>query len=218
MFRLPGQVAPQSSSLLVSEPILAIGHIGPLQVRHEGSALEQARLRILNAPEGRAQVPDQLQSSDGRAVAFLELARPARQRAAVLGAGRRGPDHVKVARREHRHGFQLHTSAQMVDPALGSTSRLTTSQPSSAKALPTDPVPENSSSKRGILVFHVRLEGQPDHRSEGGAAASELQVAEGAFPEGLRARRLVLKEPRMAAPESRWASRQTLTLSPAASL
>ena len=29
---------------------------------------------------------------------------PARQGAAVLGAGRRGPDHVKVAGREHGHG------------------------------------------------------------------------------------------------------------------
>ena len=85
--------------------ILAIGHIGPLQVRHEGSALEQASLRILNAPKGRAQVPDQLQSSDGHAVALLELAGPARQGAAVLGAGRRGPDHVKVAWREHGHGL-----------------------------------------------------------------------------------------------------------------
>ena len=63
-------------------------------------------------------------------------------------------------------GSQLHTSAQMVGSAPGSRSRLMTSQPSSAKARPTDPVPENSSSNRGILVFQVGLEGEPDHRSE----------------------------------------------------
>ena len=43
-------------------------------------------------------------------------------------------------------GSQLQTSAQMVTSALGPRSRLVTSQPSSAKARPTDPVPENSSS------------------------------------------------------------------------
>ena len=90
------QVVPQPRGLLVGIAVLAIGHIGPLQVRHEGPALEQARLRILDAPKTRAQVPDQLQSSD---------AQPARQGAAVLGAGRRGPDHVKVAGREHGHGL-----------------------------------------------------------------------------------------------------------------
>ena len=41
----------------------------------------------------------------GSAVALLKPARPARQGAAVLGAGRRGPDHVKVAGREHGHGL-----------------------------------------------------------------------------------------------------------------
>ena len=57
---LPRQVVPQPSCLLVSEAILAISHIGPRQVRHEGSALQQPGLRILDAPEARAQVPDQL--------------------------------------------------------------------------------------------------------------------------------------------------------------
>ena len=163
---LPGHVVPQPRGLLVGVAVLAISHIGPLQVCHEGSALQQPGLRILDAPEARAQVPDQLQSSDGSAVALLEPARPARQGAAVLGAGRRGPDHVKVAGREHGHGLPAaHVGA---DGGLrpGSRSRLITSQPSSAKARPTDPVPENSSSNRGILVFQVGLEGEPDHRSE----------------------------------------------------
>ena len=43
----------------------------------------------------RAQVPDQLQSSDGSAVALLKLAGPAGQGAAA--------DHIKVAGREHGH-------------------------------------------------------------------------------------------------------------------
>ena len=102
---LPGHVVPQPRGLLVGVAVLAISHIGPLQVRHEGSAPQQPGLRILDAPEARAQVPDQLQSSDGSAVALFEAARPARQGAAVLGAGRRGPDHVKVAGREHGHGL-----------------------------------------------------------------------------------------------------------------
>ena len=100
---LPRQVVPQPRGLLVSKTVLAISDVGPLQVRHEGPALQQPGLWILNAPEARAQVPDELQSSDGRAVALLELAGPARQGATVLGAGRRGPDHVKVAGREHGH-------------------------------------------------------------------------------------------------------------------
>ena len=44
----------------------------------EGLALQQPGLRILDAPEARAQVSDELQSFDGRAVALLELAGPAR--------------------------------------------------------------------------------------------------------------------------------------------
>ena len=47
------------------------------------------------------------------------LARPARQRAAVLGAGRRGPDHVKVARREHRHGLPAAHVGADGGPGLG---------------------------------------------------------------------------------------------------
>ena len=97
-------------------------------------------------------------------------------------------------------GSQLHTSAQMVHPALGSRSKLTTSQPSSAKALPTDPVPENNSSNRGILVFHVGLEGEPDDCNEGGAAAGQLQVAQRALPEALPLRDILIEEPRVAAP------------------
>ena len=76
---LPGQVVPQPRGLLVGVAVLAIGHIRPLQVRHEGPALQQPGLRILNAPKARAQVPDQLQSSDGSAIALLEPAGPARQ-------------------------------------------------------------------------------------------------------------------------------------------
>ena len=92
--------------LLVGVAVLAISHIGPLQVCHEGSALQQPGLRILDAPRSADAVPDQLQSSDGSAVALLEPARPERQGAAVLGAGRRGPEHVKAAGREHGHGLQ----------------------------------------------------------------------------------------------------------------
>ena len=103
MLGLPGQVVPQPRGLVVGIAVLAISHIGPLQVCHEGPALQQPGLRILNAPKARTQVPDQLQSSDGSAIALLEPAGPARQCAAVPSAGRRGPDHLKVAGREHGH-------------------------------------------------------------------------------------------------------------------
>ena len=87
----------------------------------------------------------------------------------------------------------------MVGLDLGSRSRLTTSQPSSANARPTEPVPENSSSKRGI---HVELRGQPDHRSKGRAAAGKLEIAQEALPERPPLRHVLIKEPRVAAPES----------------
>ena len=56
---------------------------------------------------------------------------------------------------------------------------LTTSHPSSAKALPTEPVPDNSSNKRGILAFHVALAGEPDHGNEGlaGWEAAAVKMA-----------------------------------------
>ena len=77
----------QPSRLLVSEAILAISHIGPRQVGHEGPALQHPGLSILNAPKARTQFPDQLQSSEGSAIALLEPAGPARQGAAVLCTG-----------------------------------------------------------------------------------------------------------------------------------
>ena len=57
MLGFPKQVVPQPCGLLVGIAVLAIGHIGPLQVCHEGPALQQPGLRILDAPEARAQVP-----------------------------------------------------------------------------------------------------------------------------------------------------------------
>ena len=130
-------------------------------------------------------------------VALLELAGPARQGSAVLGAGRRSPDHVKVALREHGHG--LPAADVRADGGARLGVKVKAYYLPSPKARPTDPVPENSSSNRGILVFHVGLEGQPYHRSEGGPAASELQVAEGAFPEGLSMLELLAKEPHVRA-------------------
>ena len=99
-------------------------------------------------------------------------------------------------------GSQLQTSAQMVGSALGSRSRLITSQPSSAKARPTDPV------QRTVPAWHPRFPcqaGRPTRSpSEGGPAASELKVAKGAFPEGPSVYGLLVKEPRVAAPETCW--------------
>ena len=124
-------------------------------------------------------------------------------RACAAGASMRGCTRCRAVRprscQSSRHRLPAHTSAQMVGSALGSRSRLITSQPSSAKALPTDPVPENNSSNRGILVFHVGLE-EPDHRNEGGAAAGQLQVAQRALPEALPLRDILIEEPRVAAP------------------
>ena len=48
-------------------------------------------------------------------------------------------------------GFQSQMSQVWVAPALGFKSTEVTSQPISRKALPTLPVPENSSSKWGIF-------------------------------------------------------------------
>ena len=95
-------------------------------------------------------------------------------------------------------------SAQMAGSAFGSTSSEVTSHPSSAKARPIDPVPENSSSKRRI-VFHVRLAGQPHDRNEGGAAAGQLEVAQGDLPPARRprGRRILVEEPRVAPPQGR---------------
>ena len=80
-------------------------------------------------------------------------------------------------------GSQLQMSAQMVGSALGSTSSEVTSHPSSAKALVVEPVPE----KRRI-VFHLGLAGQPRDCDEGGAAAGQLEVAEGRRPPTQRPR------------------------------
>ena len=193
---LPRHVAPKPGGLLVGIAVFAICHIGPLQVRHEGPALQKSCLRILNAPKARAQVPD------GGAVALLELAGPARQGSAVLGAGRRSPDHVKVALREHGHGLAAADVRADGGARLGVKVKAYYLPSQLLEGPAHRPIPENSSSNRGILVFHVGLEGQPYHRSEGGPAASELQVAEGAFPEGLSMLELLAKEPRVAAPES----------------
>ena len=96
-------------------------------------------------------------------------------------------------------GSQEQMSAQMVGSALGSTSSEVTSHPSSAKARPIEPVPENSSSKRRI-VFHVGLAGQPHDRDEGGATAGHLEVAEGHLPPAGRPRGHVLVEEAGVAP------------------
>ena len=97
-------------------------------------------------------------------------------------------------------GSQLQTSAQMQGSAWDQGPGLR--PPSPAPRRPIDLVPENSSNNRGILIFHIRLESQPDHRSEGRPAASELKVAKSAFPEGQPLPRLLVKEPRVAAPAS----------------
>ena len=64
----------------------------------------------------------------------------------------------------------------MVGLAFRSRSSDVTSHPSSAKAWPIDPVPENS--KRRIGVFHVRLQSQPHQRYKGRAPAGWLEVAQ----------------------------------------
>ena len=86
-------------------------------------------------------------------------------------------------------GSQEQMSAQMVGFALGLMSSEVTSHPSSAKALPIEPVPENSSNKRRItVVFHGGLAGQPDDRDQGGAAAGQFEVAQGRLPPAERPR------------------------------
>jgi hypothetical protein len=47
-------------------------------------------------------------------------------------------------------------SAVMVALLFGSMSNEITSQPASAKAFPTDPVPENNSSSLGIFFAHEK--------------------------------------------------------------
>ena len=182
---------PEPRGLLIRIAVLAVGHIRPRQVRHKGSALQQSRLRIFDAPKPRSEISDQLQRSYGGAVALFEPARPARQGAAVLRTRRRSPDHVEVTRRKNGQRFPTtdvkiqahHLPAQLCEGPAHRAS------------------PENSSNKRGILVFHVGLTGKPDHSNEGGAAAGKLQVAQGAVPEPPPLARLVVEEPRVAAPD-----------------
>ena len=75
-------------------------------------------------------------------------------------------------------------SAQMVGLALGSTSSEVTSQPSSSKALPIEPVPENNSSRRcgmgssKIFFFHDGVKRQPHQSNKSCAIAGETEVAE----------------------------------------
>ena len=75
-------------------------------------------------------------------------------------------------------------SAQIVGLALESTSSEMTSHPSSSKALPIDPVPENNSRRRrgmgdgAIFFFHDGVKGQPHQSNETCAIASETEIAE----------------------------------------
>ena len=71
-------------------------------------------------------------------------------------------------------------SAQMVGLALGSTSSEVTSQPSSSKALPIEPVPENNSGMGSskIFFFHDGVKGQPHQSNKSCAIAGETEVAE----------------------------------------
>ena len=73
----------------------------------------------MHQKRGRRSLISSIQSSDGSAVALLEPAMPARQGAAVLGAGRRGPDHVKVAGREHGHRLPAAHVGADGGPGLG---------------------------------------------------------------------------------------------------
>ena len=105
-------------------------------------------------------------------------------------------------------GSHEQMSAQMVGSALGSTSSEVTSHPSSAKARPIEPVPEKSSSKRRIVstvVFHGGLAGQPHDRDQGGAAAGQLEVAQGHLPpaERPRGRHVLIEEAGVAPPQGR---------------
>jgi hypothetical protein len=69
-----------------------------------------------------------------------------------------GGDAHMQSKWEGRNSDQSHCMKSAVTVALlfGSMSNEITSQPASAKAFPTDPVPENNSSSLGILFAHEK--------------------------------------------------------------
>ena len=58
--RLPGQVVPDSSGLLVAVAVLAVAHVAVVQALHQGPRLQQPRLRILEGPPPGPHVGDDL--------------------------------------------------------------------------------------------------------------------------------------------------------------
>ncbi|CAE7829951.1 unnamed protein product, partial [Symbiodinium necroappetens] len=111
---------PEDRIGFIAQEILASGTLGPKlasmqenglygldysrltwQAEHEGPRFQQPRLRVLDGPEPRLQVPDYFQRSDGKAIPVLQSAWPPCQSSGVFSAHRGGPDHVKVARGEH---------------------------------------------------------------------------------------------------------------------
>ena len=125
-----------------------------------------------------------MQSPQHQPVALLQPSGTSRQHAAVLGAYWAGPDHVEIAWSKLGQRLPAANVAQMVGLALGSTSSEVTSQPSSSKALPIEPVPENNSSRRcgmgssKIFFFHDGVKGQPHQSNKSCAIAGETEVAE----------------------------------------
>ena len=76
--RNPVQVAPDPGELAVRVAVGAVADVLPGQARHEGAELQEPGGRILQGPEARAEVLDDLQSSLHQAVALLEASGPAR--------------------------------------------------------------------------------------------------------------------------------------------
>ena len=91
----------------------------------------------------------------------------------------------KCAGAKSGRGSQLQMSAQTVGSDFGSTSSEVTSQPSSRKALPTEPVPEKNSSSR-LGISQLRPAEQPHYRKPGeqeaGVAAERLAPVQRRLP------------------------------------
>ena len=98
----PVQVAPDPGELAVRVAVGAVVDVLPGQPRHEGTELQEPRGGILQSPEAKPKLLDDLQSPLHQAVALFQPPGPASQDPAVFGANGGSPDHVKVARRELR--------------------------------------------------------------------------------------------------------------------
>ena len=170
-FRQPVQVAPYSGELAIRVAVGAIADVLPGQPHHEGAELQEPCGRRLSSWM-ICKVRRTTQSPSSRRLGLRVKT--------LLYSVQTGEAQImsKWPGANVSSGSQERMSAQMVGLAFGSRSSEVTSHPSSAKARPIDPVPENSSSKRHIGVFHVRLQSQPHQRYERRAPAGQLEVAQ----------------------------------------